>query len=177
MNRKVATILILASLGSLGCADSTSFVRADPATQAQLTTMTSVYVSLPDDGTYEDKVYASSGKATASAIFAAFLERARSVRLAGQPEDRVTALESARTGGEKVVAFSSILHWEDRATEWSGKPDRVRVHIEILDVGTGQPLDAVTIEGKSGLGTFGGDHPQDLLRAPIEAFVLSLYPN
>jgi hypothetical protein len=177
MNRKAAAILILVGFGSLGCADSSSFVRGDPSTQAKLTTETSVYVAVPDNGTYGDKVYASSGKATASAILAAFVERSQFVRLGGQLEDRVTALESARKGGEQVVAFSSILHWEDRATEWSGKPDRVRVHIEILDAETGQPLDSATIEGTSGLGTFGGDHPQDLLAAPLEAFILSLYPS
>ncbi|WP_428785404.1 DUF4823 domain-containing protein [Vibrio splendidus] len=30
------------------------------------------------------------------------------------------------------------------------------------------------IEGKSGLATFGGDHPQDLLSEPVSEFMASL---
>jgi hypothetical protein len=36
-------------------------------------------------------------------------------------------------------------------------------------------MDSVIIKGKSGLATFGGDHPQDLLAKPVSAYVNGLY--
>lgn len=157
------------------CADSSSFVRSDPAVQVRLEAEQRVYVALPDDGKFEDRVYASSGKATAEAIFDAFLRGTQRVRIGGQVEDREGALASAEEGGDDFIAFTTILHWEDRATEWSGRPDRMSIRIEILDAKTGERVDSAVLEGKSGLATFGGDHPQDLLDSPVNAFVSSLY--
>lgn len=157
------------------CADTSSFVRSDATVQARLEAAHSVYVALPDDGKFEDKIYASSGRATAEAIFDAFLRSTQRVRIGGKVEDREAALASAEKGSDDFIAFTTILHWEDRATEWSGRPDRMSIRIEILDAKTGARVDSAVLEGKSGLATFGGDHPQDLLESPVNAFVSSLY--
>ena len=68
-----------------------------------------------------------------------------------------------------------ILHWEDRATEWSGRPDRIEVQISIYDVNMQTEIASSVITGKSAWATFGGDHPQDLLPEPTNAYVASLY--
>jgi hypothetical protein len=73
------------------------------------------------------------------------------------------------------LVYPTILHWEDRATEWSGIPDRVEIKIEIIGATTGKGLDSAIIKGKSGLATFGGDHPQDLLPKPVEDYVSGLF--
>jgi hypothetical protein len=67
------------------------------------------------------------------------------------------------------------LHWEDRATEWSGKSDRLEIQLVIFNVHTGDELANATLTGKSKWATFGGDHPQDLLENPILEYVASLY--
>lgn len=54
-------------------------------------------------------------------------------------------------------------------------PDQVEVKIQIIQVSTGAVISSGIASGKSGVATFGGDHPQDLLPEPIEAFVSSLY--
>ncbi len=173
---KLAVLFFLpAPFFTVACADSSTFVRSDPGVQVRLAAAQAVYVAIPANGAFENKVYASSGQATADAIFDAFLRRTQKVRIGRSVEDREVALESAGRGGEEFIALSTILHWEDRATEWSGRPDRMRVRIEILDAKTGERVDSAVIEGKSGLSTFGGDHPQDLLKSPVNAFVSSLY--
>lgn len=68
-----------------------------------------------------------------------------------------------------------ILRWEERATEWSGKPDRIEINIVIFDVETGGSLENSSYSGKSKFFTFGGDHPQDLLDVPSGEYVRSLY--
>jgi hypothetical protein len=45
----------------------------------------------------------------------------------------------------------------------------------VYDLGTSEVVSAVTIDGKSGLATFGGDHPQDLLSEPVVKYVNSLF--
>lgn len=68
-----------------------------------------------------------------------------------------------------------ILHWEERATEWSGKPDRIEIQIIIYDLSTKKQIVNSTYTGKSKWATFGGDHPQDLLAEPTQTFVDALY--
>jgi hypothetical protein len=84
-------------------------------------------------------------------------------------------LEAARAGGHDYLIFPEIKHWEDRATEWSGKSDKIEVRITIIDARTGDLVDSVDVRGKSRWGTFGGDHPQDLLAVPIEDFVAEAF--
>ena len=67
-----------------------------------------------------------------------------------------------------------IVLWEDRATEWSGKRDRIIVKITVLDVSSGKLVDATTIQGTSKWATFGGDYPQDLLPVPMRDYVARL---
>lgn len=84
-------------------------------------------------------------------------------------------MDSARKSKSKYLVYPTILHWEDRATEWSSIPDKVEVKIELIDTTSGETATAVVIKGKSGIATLGGDHPQDLLPKPIQEFVASLY--
>jgi hypothetical protein len=46
------------------------------------------------------------------------------------------ALLSAEEYEADYLFFQRILHSEDRVTEWSAKPDKVRVKITIVDVKT-----------------------------------------
>ena len=68
-----------------------------------------------------------------------------------------------------------ILHWEERATEWSGLPDRIELQLSVYEFGMRDNIASTHILGKSKWATFGGDHPQDLLPKPINDFVSSLY--
>ena len=68
-----------------------------------------------------------------------------------------------------------ILYWEDRATEWSGIPDKIEVKVSVYDGQSAKELASTIILGKSKWATFGGDHPQDLLPDPLNKYVESLY--
>lgn len=49
-----------------------------------------------------------------------------------------------------------ILHWEDRATEWSGKPDKIEIKVTIHEGQDSKELTSAIISGKSKWATFGG---------------------
>jgi hypothetical protein len=68
-----------------------------------------------------------------------------------------------------------ILHWGDRATEWSGIPDKIEIKISVYDAQFETELASSVVNGKSKWATFGGDHPQDLLPEPVNQYVESLY--
>jgi hypothetical protein len=82
------------------------------------------------------------------------------------------------SGGEtaaKYYAVPEILHWEDRATEWSGIKDKLEIKLTVYEAARPAPVASTVLSGKSKFMTFGGDHPQDLLPALIGAYVQSLY--
>ena len=140
----------------------------------QLMATKGVYIISPEDGHYGDQYYANSGQMTASAIEAAFSIYATHVNTS----DKCTleaCLATLKGSDYGYIVEPDILNWEDRATEWSGKPDRISVKISVYDVSSGDRLTQVILDGKSKWATFGGDHPQDLLPEPLMEYVESLY--
>jgi|GEM_PF-4275624 len=72
-------------------------------------------------------------------------------------------------------AAPDILHWEERATEWSELPDQIRVKVVICTVEDRSVISSVILQGQSKMVTFGGDYPQDLLPAPIARYLETVY--
>ncbi|MDX2499528.1 MAG: DUF4823 domain-containing protein [Deltaproteobacteria bacterium] len=163
-------VLILA-----GCADSHQLVRLNESNSTKLDKNCAVYVAVSKDSRYGDIKYEGSGATTSQVIMAAFAKHIARIESAPTYEPLSINLKKARSDGFSHLVYPMILHWEDRATEWSGTPDKVRVKISLLDVATGQVLDGAIISGESGLATFGGDRPQDLLAEPMDEYVASLF--
>ena len=159
----------------VGCADTHQLVRQGNSNNIKLSASDSVYVAISRDGVYGDNVYKGSGATTSEILLASFAKRAEKVEEAQSYQSYDDSLNVARSEHFRYVVVPTILHWEDRATAWSGIPDRVEVKVSVVDVSTGKPVASAIISGKSGLATFGGDHPQDLLPKPVEEFVASLY--
>lgn len=171
--RTVSILLLVSVLPS--CADTHSIKRSD-ASAAMLDPAGSAYVSMPMNGRYGQTVYADSGTITAVEVtraFSAFLTITTQARYAQSKDE---ALEQARIEGYSYLVHPVIRHWEDRATEWSGLPDKISVEISVFDVATGELLDNARIDGKSKWATLGGDHPEDLLEKPLAEYARTLFP-
>ncbi len=134
-----------------------------------------VAIAVPADGAYGSEQYPRSGQFTAEAFASAFRPYTDTVTVI----DNCQSLECIRrldAGGQyDYVVVPAIMRWEDRATEWTGKPDQVRIGVTVFEAGSGKPLASTEMAGKSQWATLGGDHPQDLLEEPVSAFVRSLY--
>jgi len=172
MNRVVVAVslLVLAS----GCADTHQIIgRTAPV--SKFGASDTILVGVPDDGMYGADTYRGSGLNTAQIVLAAFAKHTRMAKIGRPSQTFDETLASARQAGVKYLVYPTILHWEDRATEWSAIPDKVEVRIEVIEASSGETVASGVIKGKSGLATFGGDHPQDLLPEPTQEFVFSLY--
>lgn len=135
---------------------------------------TPVVIAKPADGAYETHNYAGSGNATATAVKAAFLQHSDNVSIFTDCED-TACLKRNHPINRGYYVIPQILHWEDRATEWSGIPDKIEVKITIYNAESNARVASTIISGKSKWATFGGDHPQDLLPEPVNAYISSLY--
>jgi len=171
---KILSIITIASLLA-ACADTHQLIRSDISPDIRLTSSDTIFIAVPQDGFYGTDTYRGSGRNTSQIIYSAFAKHTHLAKVDQSTQSFEAARETANKSGRKYLVYPSILHWEDRATEWSAIPDKVEVKVEVVDVKTGNDVVSVVIKGKSGLATFGGDHPQDLLPEPIEEFVSSLY--
>jgi hypothetical protein len=168
-------LLIAMWMAIQACADSHQVTRLSKRPPVKLNPNGAVLVAVPEDAVYGSNVYRGSGRTTAQTITAVFARHARSVRMEAKyvpPDDSIAA---AQSNGYTYLVIPMILHWEDRATEWSGSPDKIEVKIEVIDVASNRTLEAFVVTGKSGLGTMGGDRPQDLLRKPVEQSISEIY--
>ncbi|MDM5142662.1 DUF4823 domain-containing protein [Aeromonas bestiarum] len=163
----------LFSLLAVGC--SSTYQQADVQTMTnKLDASQGVLIYQPQDGSYETTQYQNSGQMTAQAIYAAFSKKAHRVEITtrchGDP-----CLNTIEPTQFRYYVKPVILHWEERATEWSGKPDVIEIQVVIYDTLSKKSIANSSFKGASKWATFGGDHPQDLLPEPTEKYVKALY--
>lgn len=133
-----------------------------------------VIIATPENGFYQTTEYRSSGKMTALAVKSAFSKHTSNTKVANDCKT-LECLKEKYPSNFNYYVVPEILHWEERATEWSGLPDRITVQISIYEHGTWNEISSTHITGKSKWATLGGDHPQDLLPKPLNDYVSNLY--
>ncbi|WP_419736521.1 DUF4823 domain-containing protein [Pseudomonas sp. COR18] len=163
--------VVLMTMLASGC--TATYVQKDVTTNpGKLASNQAVSIATPVDGRYETTTYKASGIMTASAVRAAFAQYSNKVTVYDSCADLVCI---RKQGGAGYYVVPEILHWEDRATEWSGIPDRIEVKLAIYGQEGEEPLASTIVSGKSKWATFGGDHPQDLLQKPIDVYLREQY--
>ena len=170
----IKNLLVVLSLSLIaGCASTYKHSEFQAPT-AKLDSTKGVLISTPEDGWYENTQYRNSGRIAANAIRAAFSKNAKRADVTSdcKGDECLNSIDSKKYA---YYVKPIILHWEERATEWSGKPDRVEIQMVIFDVLTKEELANSSYTGKSKWATFGGDHPQDLLPDPTNEYVSKLY--
>jgi hypothetical protein len=158
-----------------GCVHTYEVPESDAA-GPKLEPNASYYVAMAAPGRFNATIYEASGAMTTRAVAAALAPYAARVETGAAAGTLDEAIEQARDAGARYLVVPTILHWEDRATEWSGKSDRIRIRLEIVDAKSGAGLLTREIAGKSRWATLGGDHPQDLLAEPIGRWVQAVVP-
>lgn len=166
-------ICVLLPLFTIGC--SSTYEHADmQAVVNKLDPNQGVLISQPQDGSYDTTHYQNSGLMTAQSLYSAFSKKAQKVELTASCHGDA-CLTSIEPEQFRYYVKPVILHWEERATEWSGKPDVIEIQVIIYDTVNKKSIANSSFKGKSKWVTFGGDHPQDLLQEPSEKYVTSLY--
>ena len=156
-----------------GCASTYKYKELQ-SIEIKLDSSKGVLISTPEDGFYGSTQYHNSGRMTANAVRAAFSKYASRVDVINtcHGDDCLNSIDTEKYG---YYVRPEILHWEERATEWTGLPDRIEIQLVIYDTVTKNELVNSSYTGKSKWATFGGDHPQDLLPEPTNKYASSLY--
>jgi hypothetical protein len=170
--RSALTAMVGASLSACGSSIQT---RPLMARAGSLSTTARLYVTLPSDGQFGGEVYQGSGRALAQLVQSAFQARLSRVSVGSRIEEVDAAIIAARAAGNDLVVVPSIVHWEDRATNWSGIPDRAEVMLTVYDARDGSVLNRTLIVGKGTYWARRGAQPQDLLPEPLADYVAGLF--
>ena len=141
----------------------------------QLSMDQSFYVSQPKDGYYGEINYKKSGAMTRDAFYNELAKLEVQAEKEEGFQGKETSLANAKAKGFDILMFSTILHWEDRATEWSGKRDRANIKIELIDTQTESIVDSTLFNLVGTWWTFGGLHPQDMVNETTEAYFQQLF--
>lgn len=176
MNPKIILLCLVACLATVVAGCTSTYKSSSPVrATSKLRSDASAYVALPEDGRFESIPYPGSGRQTSLVVCEAFSKHLVKVEPAPEILPFDQNLQRAKTGSFDYLVVPKILHWEDRATEWSGKSDRIHLELRIVNVTTAETLAVESITGKSKWATFGGDSPEDLLKVPIHSHVDSLF--
>ncbi len=154
----------LIAIGLVGCASPREAeFRASICHRKPLDPSARVFVMLARDGWYRNHRYEGSGSATAVALSKAAESRFSGTDVATSEMAEADALKMARLLKANYILSPTILHWEDRATEWSGMPDVIKIEVVAKDVVSGEILDLCDIRAQSGVFSKVGQQPEVLL--------------
>jgi len=174
----LAAVLLLAAFAipMSGCGStSKSKVVAGPVRPPQLRTDSKIYVSMPFDAVSGKHVAIESGRQTAEAIATALSRYNKRVFMSKIPLSLVEGMEAARKIQAEYMVYPTIVEWRDYATEWSGKRDRLKLRIDLIEVATEQRVYSKEFEDRSKWMTDGGDRPSGLLSTPAGTFASDLF--
>lgn len=171
---KILFVLVLTTILS-ACTSTYSEKNLSSESPPILRTTSRVYIAVPFDASFKEEVSQGSGKSTAQAFFAAFSRHIRSTYISPVPESLTEALDSARQRNAEYLLYPNIVRWEDRATEWSGRRDRLELKVDFIDLSTSRVVFSREITATGKWMTDGGDTPNDLLTQPAQQYVNALF--
>lgn len=173
--KSAARFLAILTFGATAGCQTTSVQPLASSVATKLPRGSIICVTTPADGVYGDRPYPGSGATVASAFDTALTRYADTIIVRELRESTSEQVALAREKMCTYMVIPKIAHWEDRATEWSGIRDKMELIVKIVRVDENLEIASAEIKGKSAWATFGGDHPQDLVKAPVEEFVAGLF--
>ncbi len=168
-------LLILMTLALSGCA-SVQYNRLTKDQLPGLDSNGSAYVLVPANAMYFTKECLGSGKAIGDLIYSAFSNHLKRVEMAPEGEKLTDGLRKAKDSGFTYLVDSKISRWEDHVTEWNGAEDQIDMQMDTLDVQSNNLIDSVDFQGHGTWVTWGGYHPQNIVRYQIPEYVDQLFP-
>jgi hypothetical protein len=133
----------------------------------------SYYIATSEDGFYNTEVYTGSGR-TVSSIIKQQLQKYAAKTTVFRDRKTIDDFTDAELSSVDYVVIPEILHWEDRATFWSGLPDKVDIQISIYDSHKTK-LNSTVISGKSATTTLDTTDPSELVEKPVETYLSTLF--
>jgi hypothetical protein len=126
----------------------------------------------PQNKEYEGYLYEQSGSIVAEKTANTLREKFSNIII-------VNNVQECEIKNANYSVVPEIIHWEDRVTGWTGRPDIVKIHIKAVDLNLKDNVTEVTFENSSNLAAsaiteWGNRSPEILLDAGYKKAVLML---
>jgi hypothetical protein len=134
-----------------------------------------IYIALSKNGIYKNQIYINSATAVSNNIYNILTSYTDKIEIAKVNETLEETITYAKQNNIKYIIYPTIMHWEDRATQWSGRLDRVSINILIYDVIQDKKLVYSNVNATTNINHIPrNDKPEELL---LEAFSKFFLPN
>lgn len=167
MLKQLLTILIL-SIAVTSCAQ----IKHTNLTHTSVFLMPEkeIFIEIPKDGKYGQIDYLNSSSKLVNLLRKEFIKYATVIKVC----DTNDCLSEINNNSYLVKA--KILHWEDRETQWSFRPDVVEIELSVIDAATGETVRNSIYKAKSRvIQFFAGTSPEDILERPTKEAIASFY--
>ena len=126
-------------------------------------------------GTYGDNTYPDSAKNLVRKAQGAFSEYLQKVEVNINQLTLQKALYETNKKKLDYLIYINIIHWEDRATYWSGIRDTAEIKLRIYDSRTNEKNGGYVISGKGTIwrGAL-GHHPQHIFKIALDKLASDL---
>lgn len=169
----MAGLAVAATLGIEACAYSIHSVRPGNAPAAIPSASDSVCVMLAADGIYGTRTYAGSGRAVSNRILTAVRAQRPFAQLIEVTDEDQAAQLCVAKGGSYLLS-PIILHWEDRATNWSGVRDLIKIEVRLIRIEPRTLVRSTEFEARNNWFTFVNADPSELLDASFDRTIVEL---
>lgn len=169
---KKILITLFTTLLFIGCQSTYKYDINNPYKGA-LEKEKAMAIAVSEDGSYGSDIYNGSGRVLSNAIRQQ-LKRYTSNAIILKNNETLKDFSDEEILEYDYIIIPEILHWEDRATAWSGLPDKIEVSVEIYD-NKRKLLKSAILSGKSASMTLGSTDPGELLEEPLATFFKSVF--
>jgi hypothetical protein len=130
-------------------------------------------VMLASDGAYGSKIYLGSGRMVSNRIIYALRKKHPLTQLIENTDDD-QAIQQCLSKGANYLISPQILHWEDRATQWSGMRDHVKIEIRLIKVNPKTFVRSAFFEARNNWFTFVNADPSELFDESFDKIIADI---
>ncbi|MGI5055715.1 DUF4823 domain-containing protein [Treponema socranskii] len=132
-----------------------------------------IAIATSEDGLYGSDIYTGSGRILSHIIKKELITYSSKTIIFENKESIIDFSEEDISKYDYVI-IPEILHWEDRATAWSGLPDKVEFSVNIYN-SKRELLKSTVLSGKSARMTLRSTDPSELIEKPLNDFFKSVF--
>ena len=132
-----------------------------------------VLILTPADGISDGSIVKGSGSKLASKVYY-YLNTKDCDATLDDDHKSIKTFDESEFHQYDYFIVPAIVSWEDNATAWSGKPDRLMFTIDIYDKNK-KKVASGTIDAKSTNATFTENDPSELIDKPLLEFINKLF--
>lgn len=119
-----------------------------------------VLIVTPKNGYYNETLYETSGTDVVEALTRELQSYSNSIDII--PNTNINDIIEDILHNYNYIFIPEILHWEDRLTGWSMRPDRIEIRVDIYN-GNREILNSIDVKSKSANIVWVSQAPKSLL--------------